>query len=131
MYDAINVYANERCPILCENVEYHIRTPTSGSNYVEVENKTTLWMFFSGPKIKIEEEYVLMGRLGSSWVSHAMVWRGRFWRRLGLHSAPSSAHGERGRQGLNGTLKTLNAGFLRGSNKFHTKIIQACIHASM
>ena len=61
MYDAINVYAKERCPLLCENVEYHIRTPTSGSNYMEVVNKTTLWVFFSGPKIKIEEEYVLMG----------------------------------------------------------------------
>ena len=28
---------------------------------MEVENKTTLWMFFAGPKIKIEEEHVLMG----------------------------------------------------------------------
>ena len=28
---------------------------------MEVENKTTLWVFFSGPKIKIEEEYLLMG----------------------------------------------------------------------
>ena len=28
---------------------------------MEVENKTTLWVFFAGPNIKIEEEYLLMG----------------------------------------------------------------------
>ena len=46
---------------MCEKVEYHIRTPTSGKNYVEFENKTTLWIWHEGPKIKKEEEYVLMG----------------------------------------------------------------------
>ena len=46
---------------MCEKVEYHIRTPTSGKNYVEFENKTTLWIWHEGPKIKMEEEYVLMG----------------------------------------------------------------------
>ena len=46
---------------MCENVEYHIRTPTSGKNYVEFENKTTLWIWYASPKIKIEEEYALMG----------------------------------------------------------------------
>ena len=61
MYNLINIHANQRCPTLCENCEYHIRTPTSGANYVEVENKTTLFVFYASPKVKIEEEYVLMG----------------------------------------------------------------------
>ena len=55
------MYAKERCPTLCEKVEYHIRTPTSGKNYVEIENKTTLWIWHESSKVKIEEEYVLMG----------------------------------------------------------------------
>ena len=42
-------------------MEYHIRTPTSGKNYVEIENKTTLWVMYASPKIKKEEEYRLMG----------------------------------------------------------------------
>ena len=42
-------------------MEYHIRTPTSGQNYVEFENKTTLWIWYASPKVKMEEEYVLMG----------------------------------------------------------------------
>ena len=46
---------------MCEKVEYHIRTPTSGKNWMEIENKTTLWVFYATPKIKIEEEYTLMG----------------------------------------------------------------------
>ena len=61
MYDLINEYAKPRCHTLCEIVEYHIRTPTSGMNYVEFENKTTLWVSYASPKIKVEEEYVLMG----------------------------------------------------------------------
>ena len=55
------MYAKQRCPTLCEKVEYHIRTPTSGKNYVEFENKTTLWIWHESSKVKIEEEYVLMG----------------------------------------------------------------------
>ena len=57
----INIDAQPRWPTLCENVEYHIRTATSGKNYVEYENTTTLWVGYAEPKIRIEEEYTLMG----------------------------------------------------------------------
>ena len=57
----IHNYAKQRCPTLCENVEYQIRTPKSGENYVEYENTTTLWVSYASPKIRIEKEYTLMG----------------------------------------------------------------------
>ena len=58
---AIEDYAIQRCPTVCEKVEYHIQMPTSGKNYVEYENTTTLWVWYASPKIKIEEEYMVMG----------------------------------------------------------------------
>ena len=61
MWHIINTYAKWRCPTLCENVEYHVRTATSGKNYMEYENTTTLWVGYAEPKIRIEEEYTLMG----------------------------------------------------------------------
>ena len=57
----INKYAERRCPTLCENVEYHISTPTSGKNYMEYENRSSLWVSYASPKIRVEEEYTLMG----------------------------------------------------------------------
>ena len=57
----INNYAAKRCPTLCEYVKYEIETPISGKNYVEFENKTTLWVWYASSKVKIEMEYKVMG----------------------------------------------------------------------
>ena len=57
----INHNAKHLCPSLCEKLEYHIRTPTSGQNYAEFANKTSLWILYASPKVRMEEEYVLMG----------------------------------------------------------------------
>lgn len=48
------------CPILCENVAYHIAIQKLGKNLHYHENKTTLWAKFSSGSVKIEEEYALM-----------------------------------------------------------------------
>ena len=48
------------CPILCENVVYHIAKQKLGKNYHFYENKTVLWAKFSSGSVKIEEEYTLM-----------------------------------------------------------------------
>ena len=61
MWNLINKYAARRCPTLCKYVKYEIGTPISGKNYVEFENKTTLWVWYASPKVKIEKEYKLMG----------------------------------------------------------------------
>ena len=57
----IHFYAKYKCPTLCKIVEYHIQAPKSGKNYVEFENKTSLWVYHASPKIKIEQEYTVMG----------------------------------------------------------------------
>ena len=52
------------CPFLCENVEYHIRLSKMGRNVVtdkETQNTTSVHVKYNTPKIKIEEEYTLMG----------------------------------------------------------------------
>ena len=52
------------CPLSCENVEYHLRVSKMGRNVVtekEFQNITMLYIKYSTHKIKIEEEYILMG----------------------------------------------------------------------
>ena len=52
------------CPILCKNEEYHIRYFRVGQNLASSENainKTMVFAKFNTPRIKIEEEYTLMG----------------------------------------------------------------------
>ena len=52
------------CPLSCENIEYHLRLSKMGRNVVadkETYNTTTLFIKYSTHKIKIEEEYILMG----------------------------------------------------------------------
>ena len=52
------------CPMSCDNVEYHLRLSKMGRNVVmdkETHNSTTLFIKYSTQKIKIEEEYILMG----------------------------------------------------------------------
>ena len=48
------------CPILCENVEYHITNQKLGQNVHFHENKTMFWAKFHSGSVKIEEEYTLM-----------------------------------------------------------------------
>ena len=57
----IDDYAAKRCPTLCEYVKYEIGTPTSGKNYFQFENKTTLFVRYASPKVKIEKEHKIMG----------------------------------------------------------------------
>ena len=52
------------CPVTCENVEYHLRSTKIGRNQVSSEdtkNISILYAKYTTPKIKIEEEYILMG----------------------------------------------------------------------
>ena len=49
------------CPLLCESVEYHITLSRLGENYRANENRTFLAVRYASPKVKIEEEYTLMG----------------------------------------------------------------------
>ena len=49
------------CPILCENVEYHIINQKLGQNVHFHENRTMFWAKFHSGSVKIEEEYTLMG----------------------------------------------------------------------
>ena len=48
------------CPILCENVAYHIANQKFGKNLHFNRNKTVLWVKFTSGSVKIEEEYTLM-----------------------------------------------------------------------
>ena len=59
MLDALKP-AELGCPILCENVEYHITNQKMGQNVHYHENKTMFWAKFHSGSVKIEEEYTLM-----------------------------------------------------------------------
>ena len=52
---------DEGCPILCEKVEYGTTMTKFGKNSMINENKTMLYARYASPKVKIEEEYTLMG----------------------------------------------------------------------
>ena len=49
------------CPILCEDIEYHITNPKLGKNIQWHDNKTALIAKYKSHWVKIEEEYTLMG----------------------------------------------------------------------
>ena len=60
----LNNHINEDCPVLCDNVKYDGRLTKFGKNSLgnkENINKTTLYAKYASPKVKIEEEYTLMG----------------------------------------------------------------------
>ena len=57
----IDSYGNEGCPILCEKVEYGTTMTKFGKNSMIYENKTMIYARYASPKVKIEEEYTLMG----------------------------------------------------------------------
>ena len=61
IWDRIDRYAKEGCPSLCENVEYDIRVSKLGKNSKVNGKKTVLYAKYASPKVKIEEEYTLMG----------------------------------------------------------------------
>ena len=46
---------------MCKNVEYHITLSRLGENFRFGENTTSLFVGYASSKIKIEEEYTLMG----------------------------------------------------------------------
>ena len=57
-------YARDGCPILCENIVYDIRLSKMGINSLgrkDYVDKTTIYAKYASPKVKIEEEYTLMG----------------------------------------------------------------------
>ena len=49
------------CPIMCENVEYHITNPKLGKNIQLRNNKTIFLAKKNSHWVKIEEEFTLMG----------------------------------------------------------------------
>ena len=60
----IDTHIKVGCPISCDNVEYHLRLTKMGRNvvpYEETTNTSILYAKYNTPKIKIEEEYKLMG----------------------------------------------------------------------
>ena len=64
MWSIIDTQIKVGCPILCENVEYYLRLSKMGRNIVaseETKNTTILFAKYNTPKVKIEEEYTLMG----------------------------------------------------------------------
>ena len=64
MWPTIDTEIQVGCPILCENVEYHLRLSKMGRNLVSFEgykNSTIFFAKYNTPKVKIEEEYTLMG----------------------------------------------------------------------
>ena len=58
-------YARDGCPILCENIVYDIRLSKMGINSLgnkDHVDKTIIYAKYHGShKVKIEEEYTLMG----------------------------------------------------------------------
>ena len=62
----LNNHTNEDCPVLCDNIKYDSRLSKYGKNALsdkEHINKTTLYAYYASPKVKIEEEYMLMGTI--------------------------------------------------------------------
>ena len=54
----------DHCPTLCENIEYDIRSTKLGKNSMTAPrfwNGTVLYARYASPKVKIEDEYTLMG----------------------------------------------------------------------
>ena len=62
----LNNHTNEDCPVLCDNIKYDSRLSKLAKNSLgdkEYINKTTLYAMYPSPKVKIEEEYMLMGTI--------------------------------------------------------------------
>ena len=57
-------YALDGCPIMCQEVRYDIRVSQLGENTMNIEEKSevsAVYASYASSKIKIEEEYLLMG----------------------------------------------------------------------
>ena len=64
IWSVIDNHMKVGCPVTCENVEYHLRSTKIGRNQVSSEdtkNTTILFAKYNTQKVKIEEEYTLMG----------------------------------------------------------------------
>ena len=62
----LNNHFNEDCPVLCDNIKYDSRLSKLGKNSLggkENINKTTLYALYASPKVKIEEDHMLMGTI--------------------------------------------------------------------
>ena len=60
----IQRYSTEDCPDLCDNILYDIRLSKLGKNALSNKahaDKTILYVMYASPKVKIEQEYTLMG----------------------------------------------------------------------
>ena len=60
----IDMKMNSGCPNLCKNIEYHIRLSRMGRNIVasdDTKDRKIIYAKYNTPKIKTEEEYILMG----------------------------------------------------------------------
>ena len=63
IWNHILLNAKDHCPTLCENIEYDIRLSKLGKNSKAASywNGTLFYATYASPKVKIEEEYILMG----------------------------------------------------------------------
>ena len=64
IWNHILLNAKDHCPTLCENIEYDIRLTKMGKNSMTAPlfwNGTVLYARYASAKVKIEEEYTLMG----------------------------------------------------------------------
>ena len=59
----IQQYAKQQCPALCENIGYDIRVSKIGENAMAAlyTNQTIFYARYASHKVKMEEEYLLMG----------------------------------------------------------------------
>ena len=64
MWSLIDNFAHLDCPVPCQNIEYHTKLSRQGTNSMAnrgFENSTLMYARYASSKIKIEEEYTIMG----------------------------------------------------------------------
>ena len=62
IWSGIERYAKDGCPTLCNKVRYDVRLSQLSENSMTMsESYTAIYAKYAVPKIKVEEEYTLMG----------------------------------------------------------------------
>ena len=62
IWSRIERYAKDGCPTLCNKVRYDVRLSQLSENSMTIsESYTGIYAKYAVPKIKVEEEYTLMG----------------------------------------------------------------------